>query len=400
MPSLALDNVTVRHRNGSLALDAVDLTVPDGRLCVLVGPSGCGKTTVLRTIAGLATAESGRVLLDGQPIDHLPTNERGMAMVFQDNLLYPHLTVRRNLAFALRIAGDQSEGEISRRVEQVAAVLRLGDVLDRMPQKLSGGQQQRTALGRAIIREPRLLLMDEPLSNLDAKLRTEMRSEIMRIQRQLGITTVFVTHDQVEAMAMADTVAVMDAGRIVQVGPPMDLYDRPGSVFVARFLGDPEINLLAARVTIESGLPALRSGSVVMSLDPCTPTGQQALARVGDAVCAGIRAAGITLDPSGDLVASAITVEQRQFDQLVTVRIPAYGAQLDGGRLRFDREPTTEAVVSLPLGVPVDIWRPLRLSIATDRLVLFDPATTTALAEPAPNPAPDAAPLAPAATVR
>jgi ABC-type sugar transport system ATPase subunit len=351
---------------------------------------------LLRTIAGLATAEFGRVLLDGEPIDHLRTNARGMAMVFQDNVLYPHLTVRRNLAFGLRIAGDLSDDEISRRVEEVAALLRLRDVLDRMPQKLSGGQQQRTALGRAIIREPRLLLMDEPLSNLDAKLRTEMRSEIVRIQRRLAITTVFVTHDQVEAMAMADTVAVMDAGRIVQVGPPMDLYNQPGSVFVAQFLGEPAMNLLAARVTIESGVPALRSGSVVLLLDPTSPAARQALARVGATVCVGIRSAGITLDASGDLVASAISVEQRQFDQLVTVRIPACGAQLEGGRLRFDSEPGTEVAVSLPLGATIDIWRPLRLSVATDRLVLFDAATTIALAEPAPNPAPPA----PAATVR
>ncbi|MDP9893803.1 multiple sugar transport system ATP-binding protein [Variovorax boronicumulans] len=232
---------------GSTAvLRDVHLGIGEGEFVVLVGPSGCGKSTLLRAIAGLETTDGGSIAFDGEGADHLPPQQRRLAMVFQSYALYPHMTAHDNMAFGLR-EQRQSEALIAQRIAKASAALHLDDYLDRYPRQLSGGQRQRVAMGRAMVREPRAFLFDEPLSNLDAQLRVQMRAEIRALQRQLGTTTVYVTHDQEEAMTMADRIAVLRAGRIEQVGDPLTLYDEPANEFVARFIGSPPMNVVDAR---------------------------------------------------------------------------------------------------------------------------------------------------------
>ena len=228
------------------AVDDVSWTFPDGQLTVLVGPSGCGKTTLLRLIAGLEEVSAGQVFIAGQPVNHLPPWERNTAMVFQSYALYPHKTVYDNMAFPLK-ARKLSKEEIRLQVTQTARALDIHGLLERKPRELSGGQMQRVALGRAIVRQPHVFLMDEPLSNLDAKLRVDMRGELKRLQKELGVTTIYVTHDQAEAMTMADTLLVMREGRIEQAGQPDTLYQHPRTVFVAGFIGSPSMNFLSCR---------------------------------------------------------------------------------------------------------------------------------------------------------
>ena len=235
---IELDGVTACYGD-VVALDALDLVVEPGELLVLVGPSGSGKSTALRILAGLETPSAGRIVIGDRDVTFLPPHRRGVAMVFQDYALYPHLTVAQNLAFGLRV---RREGNIASRVGAVAEQLGLSELLDRFPDQLSGGQQQRVALARAMVREPVAYLMDEPLSNLDAQLRLTTRADIVELQRRLGTTTVYVTHDQAEAMTMGDRVAVLDGGRLQQVGAPQQVYDRPANRFVAGFLGSPPMN--------------------------------------------------------------------------------------------------------------------------------------------------------------
>ncbi|KRF12313.1 hypothetical protein ASG90_15120 [Nocardioides sp. Soil797] len=230
------------------AVPGIDLTVADGEFLVLVGPSGCGKTTTLRMLAGLEEVDAGRILIDDRDVTRLPPKDRDIAMVFQSYALYPHKTVRGNLDFPLRMTKVPAE-ERNRRVEETAALLGLTDLLERKPRALSGGQRQRVAMGRAIVRQPQVFCMDEPLSNLDAKMRVQTRSDIARLQRELGVTTVYVTHDQVEAMTMGDRVAVMNDGELQQVDTPLALYDRPANLFVAGFIGSPRMNLVPGRLT-------------------------------------------------------------------------------------------------------------------------------------------------------
>jgi multiple sugar transport system ATP-binding protein len=247
MAEVKLDSVTKVFPGDARAVDALSLTVHDGEFLVLVGPSGCGKSTVLRIIAGLEDATEGVVAIDGTVVDDLRPKERDVAMVFQNYALYPHMTVAENLGFALRLRGTARD-EIKRQVAETAAMLGLDDLLDRKPKALSGGQRQRVAMGRAIVRRPRVFLMDEPLSNLDAKLRVSMRAELSRLHRRFGTTTIYVTHDQVEAMTLGDRIAVLDKGRLQQVGTPEDLYVRPRNLFVASFMGSPAINLVEVGV--------------------------------------------------------------------------------------------------------------------------------------------------------
>ena len=247
MARVTFEHVTKRFGDETIAVNDLDLEIADGELMVLVGPSGCGKTTALRCIAGLEEVTSGRLRIGDRVVNRVPSKDRNIAMVFQSYALYPHMTVFDNLAFSLTLL-KTPKAEIRRRVEEAAQILDLSQLLARKPKALSGGQRQRVALGRAIVREPDVFLMDEPLSNLDAKLRVQTRAEILRLQTRLGTTTIYVTHDQVEAMTMGDRIAVMRDGLLQQVGKPKELYERPGNVFVAAFIGSPAMNFQHAAV--------------------------------------------------------------------------------------------------------------------------------------------------------
>jgi sn-glycerol 3-phosphate transport system ATP-binding protein len=240
---VALQNVTKQFPGGTFALDELSLDVPDGEFLILVGPSGCGKTTALRLIAGLEKPTSGQIRIGEQMVNGVSPRDRDIAMVFQNYALYPHMTVRANLAFGLKERRTPKR-EIDRRVREISAVLSLDELLKRRPAQLSGGQRQRVAMGRALVREPKVFLLDEPLSNLDAKLRVQMRAELKRLHQRLGITTIYVTHDQVEAMTLADRIVVMSAGKALQIGPPQEVFRSPANMFVAGFIGSPAMNLI------------------------------------------------------------------------------------------------------------------------------------------------------------
>ena len=262
MPSVTYEQVTSRFPGHERpALDRLDLVVDDGEFLVLVGPSGCGKSTSLRLLAGLEHADSGRMSIGERDVTELPPQERDVAMVFQNYALYPHMTVAENMAFALDVAGS-SRDETARRVRAAATLLEIETLLDRQPASLSGGQRQRVAMGRALVRQPRVFLLDEPLSNLDAQLRVQTRTQIAGLQRRLGITTLYVTHDQVEAMTMGDRVAVLDRGVLQQCATPREMYDRPANRFVAGFLGSPGMNLV--ELPLEDG--GVRLGDLFVPL--------------------------------------------------------------------------------------------------------------------------------------
>ena len=260
MAEIVLDHVTKRFPDGALAVDDVNLTIADGEFVILVGPSGCGKSTTLNMIAGLEDISDGELRIGGEVANQKSPRDRDIGMVFQNYALYPHMTVRENMAFSLKLA-KADKATVDERVNWAAGILDLTDHLERKPGQLSGGQRQRVAMGRVIVRTPNAFLMDEPLSNLDAKLRVQMRTEVSRLQKRLNTTTVYVTHDQVEAMTLGDRVAVMRGGVIQQVGPPEELYDRPANLFVAGFIGSPAMNFLPATVksdTVSSPFGDLR----------------------------------------------------------------------------------------------------------------------------------------------
>jgi multiple sugar transport system ATP-binding protein len=252
MPPIRIEGLTKTYKDGPRAVDHVDLEIRDGEFMVLVGPSGCGKSTLLQMLAGIVDVTAGTIHIGDEDVTRLDPRKRDIAMVFQSYALYPHLSVRGNLGFGLKLRGTD-KAEIARRVDEVARILGLDEVLDRKPGELSGGQRQRVAMGRAIVREPRAFLMDEPLSNLDAKLRVSMRAQLSRLHERLGVTTVYVTHDQVEAMTMGDRVAVLKDGVLQQCDTPRVLYDRPGNAFVAGFIGSPAMNLVEGRV-VDGGI--------------------------------------------------------------------------------------------------------------------------------------------------
>ncbi len=267
MAAIVLEGVTKAFPDGTVAVKEVDLEMADGEFVVLVGPSGSGKSTVLRMIAGLEEITSGTIRIGERVVNDLSPTERDIAMVFQNYALYPHMTVFDNMAFALKLRKVPKD-EIERRVRDAADLLSITELLGRKPRQLSGGQRQRVAMGRAIVREPKAFLMDEPLSNLDAKLRVQMRSEIARLHHRLGTSTVYVTHDQVEAVTMADRVAVLRDGELQQFGTPDELYEKPVNVFVAAFIGSPAMNLVAARVVSADGGVAVSFGSHRLELPP------------------------------------------------------------------------------------------------------------------------------------
>src|SRR4051794_23861342 len=248
-------------------MDGLDLAIADGEFVVLLGPSGCGKSTLLRMIAGLEPVTSGEVAIGDRVVNRLHPKDRNIAMVFQNYALYAHMTVFDNMAFSMQLKKRPSE-EIKQKVGWAASILNLIPYLERYPRQLSGGQRQRVAMGRAIVRDPTVFLFDEPLSNLDAKLRVQMRTEIKELHQRLKTTTVYVTHDQIEAMTMADVIVIMRDGHIEQIGRPLDVYDHPANLFVAEFIGAPGINLLRGEVTAENGAPVLRADGIVLPLPP------------------------------------------------------------------------------------------------------------------------------------
>ena len=302
MADLAITHVKKTY-DGKPVLHGIDVTIPDGHFVVIVGPSGCGKSTLLRMIAGLEDITSGTISIGGTVMNDIEPADRGCAMVFQNYALYPHMTVRQNIAYPLRIA-KLPAAERDQRVEHAAKILNLTDFLDRRPAQLSGGQRQRVAMGRAIVREPAVFLFDEPLSNLDALLRVQMRIEIKRLHKRLGATSIFVTHDQVEAMTLADTLIVMNAGRVEQIGSPAEIYRNPASVFVAGFMGAPAMNLLPATVAVH--------GSITLD----GVSGNAVIARStlpqGMPLTAGIRPENIVLstEPGAGLPATVDLIEE------------------------------------------------------------------------------------------
>jgi sn-glycerol 3-phosphate transport system ATP-binding protein len=287
MAELKLSGI-VKNFGAVRVLHGIDLVVQDGEMIVIVGASGCGKSTLLRIVAGLERSTGGTVLIDDRDVTALEPAARDIAMVFQNYALYPHMRVFDNMAYGLRIRGLDRE-DIKRRVGEAADLLGLSELLDRRPRELSGGQRQRVAMGRAIVREPKLFLFDEPLSNLDAKLRVAMRAEIKRLQRRLGVTSLFVTHDQVEAMTLGDRLVVMHEGRAAQIASPMEIFERPADTYVAGFIGSPSMNFLPATITEDAKAVTLSDGNII-----ALPPGQYA-AHPGQKVTLGIRPEHISL---------------------------------------------------------------------------------------------------------
>jgi multiple sugar transport system ATP-binding protein len=289
MAGVSFDQVSKVYPDGTRAVDGISLGIEDGEFMVLVGPSGCGKTTALRMVAGLEEISEGQIRIGERVVNHMPPRDRDIAMVFQSYALYPHLSVYENIAFGLRLHKVPKD-EVDKRVRDAARILDLEPFLKRKPRALSGGQRQRVAMGRAIVRQPQAFLMDEPLSNLDAKLRVHMRAEVSRLQRDLGTTTIYVTHDQVEAMTMGDRVAVMRKGEIQQVETPQELYDRPVNLFVGGFIGSPAMNMLEATIERADGGLAAVAGSQRIALGQETLSARPALERYeGRSIVLGIR---------------------------------------------------------------------------------------------------------------
>lgn len=366
------------------AVSGVDLEIADGEFLVLVGPSGCGKSTTLRMLAGLEHPSTGTIAFGERDVTQTSAKDRDVAMVFQSYALYPHMSVAGNLEFSLKNSGVPKE-ERRAQVESAAAMLELDELLERKPRELSGGQRQRVAMGRALVRRPQVFLMDEPLSNLDAKLRVQTRAQIAGLQRQLGVTTVYVTHDQTEAMTMGDRVVVMNAGRIEQVGTPRELYDHPASMFVAGFIGSPTMNLLAARRD-ESSL-SIGSTSLPIARDiPDTPA----------EVVLGIRSEDLRPSPEAEsaLALDVDLIEELGSDTYVYGRLAAgtesagadsagtesAGAGRAGGHGWVDRLGERPFVVRLPKGSTPRRGERMWFTIDSERTRLFDPETELAIA--------------------
>jgi multiple sugar transport system ATP-binding protein len=287
--SVTFEGVGKKYPDGTRAVSGMSLEIPDQEFMVLVGPSGCGKTTALRMVAGLEEISEGVIKIGDRVVNHVPARDRDIAMVFQSYALYPHLSVYDNIAFGLRLR-SMDKKEIDKRVRDAARILALDEFLNRKPRALSGGQRQRVAMGRAIVREPQTYLMDEPLSNLDAKLRVHMRAEIASLQDTLGVTTIYVTHDQVEAMTMGDRVAVMRKGELQQVAPPQELYDHPVNIFVGGFIGSPAMNLIESSIERRNGNFAVKVGDQQLTLDDQTVKARPKLEQYADRpVVLGIR---------------------------------------------------------------------------------------------------------------
>lgn len=383
MADIGFEHVTKRYRSGHVAVAGLDLKVADGELMVVVGPSGCGKTTVLRMVAGLETASEGTITIGGRVVNDIPPKARDVSMVFQDYALYPQMTVAENIGFALRVR-EVKKAQIQEQVHKAVKMLGLEQAMGSKPAQLSGGQRQRVAMGRALVRDPSVFLMDEPLSNLDAKLRVRMRAEVMSIQRRLGVAALYVTHDQVEAMTMGDRVAVMRDGRLQQCDTPPTLYARPANVFVASFIGSPPMNLFegvissdGASVQVGGGILSLRGGSAsgVCSMES---------AYRGQRVVLGVRPEHLQVmfdAQQGEAIAGRVQlVEDLGNEKLVYFRpdpsrpgLVQNAEEETGSRLGV--ESGGDAVARVEVGVPVRVGELFRAGIAPRHLHFFDATT-------------------------
>jgi multiple sugar transport system ATP-binding protein len=398
--AIRLEQLTKVFPDGTRAVSETDLDVPDGQLLVLVGPSGCGKTTLLRMVAGLEQPTAGMIRIGTQIVNEVPPKKRDVAMVFQNYALYPHMNAFDNMAFALRRRGT-SRAEIERRVNEAAQLLGLGRQLTKKPAALSGGQRQRVAMGRAIVRQPQAFLMDEPLSNLDAKLRAEMRVEISRIQRELGVTTIFVTHDQTEAMTLGDLVAVMRGGEVQQVAPPAELFAKPRNLFVAGFVGSPAMNLAQAQIERREGGISVRVGNRAV------PLGEQLLrcrpalgALEGRPVLLGIRPEDIedarfvpearadwhleaTVELREDLGRNAHVHFTLEAAPAVTQETRELRAEMDAIAVeQLERQASEERVrwvASVNAGTPASEGDSIKLALDPNLFYFFDPASGDAV---------------------
>jgi len=340
----------VTKRYGDLeVIHGIDLDVADGEFIVIVGPSGCGKSTLLRMVAGLETITGGEISIGDRVVNALEPKDRDIAMVFQNYALYPHMSVYGNMAYGLKIRG-MAKADIDTRVKRAAEILELGPLLERKPRQLSGGQRQRVAMGRAIVREPAVFLFDEPLSNLDAKLRVQMRFEIQKLHRRLGTTSLYVTHDQVEAMTLAQRMVVMNAGRAEQIGTPMEVYQNPATVFVAGFIGSPAMNFIDGRSMDDGRIQLDGSGVLIVPKAPAA----------GKKITVGIRPEHLTPSkPSeANLVGSVEVIEALGADTLLHVAV--------AGRTIIAR---------LPAGTPAEVGEPIALAADRDRIYMFDADT-------------------------
>ena len=406
MAGITFDDVTKTYGDGHRAVSDLNLDVQDGEFVVLVGPSGCGKTTALRMIAGLEEITGGQIRIGERVVNNLPPGARDIAMVFQNYALYPHMTVAENIGFALRMR-KVPKAEARRRIEETARIIGLVDHLDRKPGQLSGGQRQRVAMGRAIVREPQVFLMDEPLSNLDAKLRVQMRAEISRIQRQLAVTTVYVTHDQIEAMTMGDRVAVMRKGLLQQFDAPQRLYESPANLFVASFIGSPAMNVLEGSLEREGDTLMCRVGTAALALPPEVLNARPALAQhLERPIVVGIRPEALD-EPGrrdggdgGRLRGRVQAVEALGPEQLVHVEIDAKPALVeevleglvdmeaagDLAEIRTDTDGSRATVVArLDASARVRPDEPIELAVDLRHLHFFDLGSGEAIAltEPA-----------------
>ncbi len=369
--TISLEGVTKVFPNGVIAVNELSLEVEPGEFLVLVGPSGCGKTTALRMVAGLEPVTGGEIRINQKVVTKLPPRDRDIAMVFQNYALYAHMSVRNNMAFGLKMAHTPKD-EIRRRVDEAAGMLGLDDLLDRKPKQLSGGQRQRVAMGRAIVREPAAFLMDEPLSNLDAKLRVEMRGEIIRVQRRIAAPTLYVTHDQTEAMTMGDRVAILRDGVLQQLGTPDEMYDDPVNAFVAGFIGSPAMNLLDARLeSVDGGLEVV-FGESRLAILPALMARRPGLAEyAGRVVTLGIRpedfGEGETARPGADGVVTVTPsrVESLGSELVVYLDLGSVGSQ--------------NATARLERRAAITDGEPINLSVDLDRLYFFDPESGAAI---------------------
>jgi multiple sugar transport system ATP-binding protein len=396
MAEIVLDDVSKVYAGGAAAVSNLDLKVADGEFIVLVGPSGCGKTTALRMVAGLESITEGTISIDEKVVNTVPPKERDIAMVFQNYALYPHMTVYDNMAFGLKLR-KLSKQEIDRRVREAAGILGLEDFLERKPKALSGGQRQRVAMGRAIVREPKAFLMDEPLSNLDAKLRVQMRSEIARIQHDLNVTTLYVTHDQVEAMTMGDRVAVIRKGVLQQVDSPQYLYDHPENLFVAGFIGSPAMNMVEGDLTRADGSLALDFGGTTLQIPDEVLSARPALKGFeGKPVVVGIRpedmedATLVSDAPANRRIRSHVILrEALGADVLVHFGVRARPVITEDTK-ELAKDVGTEVLEAVERGAESGEWiflarlnprtqaqqgQPIELVVDTSRLHFFDPET-------------------------